>query len=186
MATRIQRRATEVPSWWDDPEAYASTLPRIGYSNAGFQTAPLLKAGGRRPHSQASRAVCHRLSVPCLIAESFGFPLSRSSVLRITELKLPLDHAPDALRPAVLARLGLQEDALRDMTVVRRAWDARRKSAILLIYTLDCHCVMTHSKLTCCAALPMMCMCDRHLTCATFWSAARRRILPRRSRCVRS
>lgn len=25
-----------------------STLPRIGYSNAGFQTAPLLKAGGRR------------------------------------------------------------------------------------------------------------------------------------------
>jgi len=59
-------------------------------------------------------------------------------VLRITELKLPLDHAPDALRPAVLARLGLQEDALRDMTVVRRAWDARRKSAILLIYTLDC------------------------------------------------
>jgi len=42
------------------------------------------------------------------------------------------------LRPAVLARLGLHEDALRDITVVRRAWDARRKSAILLIYTLDC------------------------------------------------
>ena len=59
-------------------------------------------------------------------------------MLRITELKLPLDHAPAALRPAVLARLGLRDDELCDVSVVRRAWDARRKSAILLIYTVDC------------------------------------------------
>jgi hypothetical protein len=33
-------------------------------------------------------------------------------MLRITELRLPLDHAEGALRPAVLQRLGLAETAL--------------------------------------------------------------------------
>ena len=33
-------------------------------------------------------------------------------MLRLTELKLPLDHAPDALRDAVLARLGIPADDL--------------------------------------------------------------------------
>jgi uncharacterized protein len=59
-------------------------------------------------------------------------------MLRITELRLPLDHAPDALRPAVVARLGLADAQLAGFTVFRRAWDARRKSAIQLIYTVDC------------------------------------------------
>ena len=59
-------------------------------------------------------------------------------MLRITELRLPLDHAPDALRPAVVARLGLADAQLAEVTVFRRAWDARRKSAIQLIYTVDC------------------------------------------------
>ena len=59
-------------------------------------------------------------------------------MLRITELRLPLDHAPEALRPAVVARLGLADAQLADFTVFRRAWDARRKSAIQLIYTVDC------------------------------------------------
>ena len=72
------------------------------------------------------------------MADSFGFPLLRLCVLRITELKLPLDHEPAALRRAVVSRLGLQDGELLDFSVVRRAWDARRKSAILLIYTLDC------------------------------------------------
>ena len=30
-------------------------------------------------------------------------------MLRITELRLPLDHAEDALRPAVVARLGIAD-----------------------------------------------------------------------------
>ena len=34
-----------------------------------------------------------------------------SAMLRITELRLPLDHAEDALRPAIVARLGDAVDA---------------------------------------------------------------------------
>jgi hypothetical protein len=60
------------------------------------------------------------------------------SMLRITELKLPLGHAEGALRPAVLARLKIADAALLDFTVFRRGYDARRKSAVQLIYTLDC------------------------------------------------
>jgi uncharacterized FAD-dependent dehydrogenase len=60
-------------------------------------------------------------------------------MLRITELRLPLDHAQDALRPAIVARLGLKADSeLKDFTVFKRSYDARKKSAIVLIYTVDC------------------------------------------------
>ena len=59
-------------------------------------------------------------------------------MLRITELRLPLNHAEDALREAVGARLGVADEALKSCTVFRRAYDARRKSAIVLTYTIDC------------------------------------------------
>ncbi|PXW94014.1 hypothetical protein C7444_11647 [Sphaerotilus hippei] len=60
-------------------------------------------------------------------------------MLRITELRLPLNHPQDALRPAIVARLGLRSDAdLTGHTVFRRAYDARKKSAVVLIYTVDC------------------------------------------------
>ena len=59
-------------------------------------------------------------------------------MLRITELRLPLDHAEGALRAAVLARLGLRDAQLQGLSVFRRAWDARKKSAVVLIYTVDC------------------------------------------------
>jgi uncharacterized protein len=59
-------------------------------------------------------------------------------MLRITELRLPLDHAEDALRPAIVARLGIRDAELTSFTVFRRAYDARKKSAIQLIYTIDC------------------------------------------------
>ena len=59
-------------------------------------------------------------------------------MLRITELRLPLNHAEPALRAAVLARLGLDDAELAGFTVFRRAWDARKKAAVVLIYTVDC------------------------------------------------
>jgi hypothetical protein len=58
-------------------------------------------------------------------------------MLRLTEIKLPLDHAPKALEAAVRARLGLAGDGLRAVHVARRAWDARRRSDIHLVYSLD-------------------------------------------------
>jgi uncharacterized FAD-dependent dehydrogenase len=59
-------------------------------------------------------------------------------MIRITELRLPLDHAEDALRPAVVARLGVADAQLDGFTVFRRGYDARKKAAIALVYTVDC------------------------------------------------
>jgi uncharacterized protein len=61
----------------------------------------------------------------------------RRSVLRITELRLPLDHPEGALRDAVCRRLGVDDAALKSLTVFKRAYDARKKTAVVLIYTLD-------------------------------------------------
>ena len=58
-------------------------------------------------------------------------------MLRITELKLPLDHAEDALLPAICQRLGVTPEAVRGFSIFRRGYDARKKTAIQLIYTLD-------------------------------------------------
>ena len=59
-------------------------------------------------------------------------------MIRLTELRLPLDHAEADLRPAVVSRLGVADTALTDFTVFRRGYDARRKAAVQLIYTVDC------------------------------------------------
>jgi len=59
-------------------------------------------------------------------------------MLRITELRLPLDHAEDALRPAIVARLAIADAELIDFTVFKRSYDARKKTAVVLIYTVDC------------------------------------------------
>ncbi len=60
-------------------------------------------------------------------------------MIRITELRLPLNHAEPDLRAAIVARLGLASGAdLADFSVFKRAYDARKKTAILLIYTVDC------------------------------------------------
>ena len=58
-------------------------------------------------------------------------------MLRITELRLPLDHAEAALRAAVVARLGLADGDLASFTVFRRGHDARRRAAVQLVYTID-------------------------------------------------
>jgi uncharacterized FAD-dependent dehydrogenase len=58
-------------------------------------------------------------------------------MLRLTELKLPLDHGEGAIEAAVRDRLGLREGDLLGLSIARRGWDARRRSAIELVYTLD-------------------------------------------------
>ena len=59
-------------------------------------------------------------------------------MIRLTELRLPLDHPDEALRPAIVARLGIADAALLAFTVFRRAHDARKKHAVVLTYTVDC------------------------------------------------
>ena len=58
-------------------------------------------------------------------------------MLRLTELKLPLDHTDDALRDAIVERLGIETKALTRYTVFRRAVDARKRGSIALTYTID-------------------------------------------------
>ena len=58
-------------------------------------------------------------------------------MLRINELKLPLDHPEHALRDAILARLGIGAGDLVDFNVFKRSYDARKKTAIVLIYAID-------------------------------------------------
>jgi uncharacterized FAD-dependent dehydrogenase len=58
-------------------------------------------------------------------------------MLRMTELKLPLDHSEPELRSAILKRLKIPSEVLVGYTVFRRAWDARKRSAIALTYTID-------------------------------------------------
>lgn len=59
-------------------------------------------------------------------------------MLRITELRLPLNHPEEALRAAVVQRLGVAGADLSHFVVFKRSYDARKKSAIVLIYTVDC------------------------------------------------
>ena len=58
-------------------------------------------------------------------------------MIRLTEIKLPLDHGPEAIEQAAISRLGITAHDMISCTVFRRAHDARKKNAILLIYSLD-------------------------------------------------
>ena len=58
-------------------------------------------------------------------------------MLRLTDIKLPLDHSADAIELAILQKLEISKAELVDFTVFKRGYDARKKSNILLIYTLD-------------------------------------------------
>ena len=57
--------------------------------------------------------------------------------MRLTELKLPLDHTDNDLRAAILKRLGITADELLSFSIFRRSHDARKPAAIVFIYTLD-------------------------------------------------
>jgi len=58
-------------------------------------------------------------------------------MLRLTELKLALDHPPEALRAAILKRLELAGNDLLGFSIFKRSYDARKKHALLLVYAVD-------------------------------------------------
>lgn len=62
---------------------------------------------------------------------------STVSSYRLTNLKLPLDHNQSDLRSEVLKILSLQDIDLLSLHVFRRGYDARKKSNIHFIYTVD-------------------------------------------------
>ncbi len=58
-------------------------------------------------------------------------------MLRLNELKLPIDHTSADLEAAICARLEIESSDLIHYAVAKRGNDARRKSAIQLVYALD-------------------------------------------------
>jgi uncharacterized protein len=59
-------------------------------------------------------------------------------MIRINELALPLDHPPELLRKAIVARLKISDTDLLDFTVFKRSYDARKKnSEIKFVYIID-------------------------------------------------
>ena len=59
-------------------------------------------------------------------------------MIRITELPLPLDYTPEALRQAILQRLAIPAAELLDFTLFKRSYDARKKnSGIFFICIVD-------------------------------------------------
>ena len=58
-------------------------------------------------------------------------------MLRLKEVKLPLDHTEADLKAAVLQKLKISEKDLTSYKVFKRSYDARKKNAIALVYALD-------------------------------------------------
>ncbi|MEX1668308.1 NAD(P)/FAD-dependent oxidoreductase [Zhongshania guokunii] len=58
-------------------------------------------------------------------------------MLRLTDIKLPLNHSDADLRSAALTKLALADSELLNIHIFKRSYDARKKHNILLIYLLD-------------------------------------------------
>jgi uncharacterized protein len=88
-----------------------------------------VRSGARADASTAAKAAGHD--------DNRGLT-SRPAMLRLTELRLPLAHAEPDLRAALIQRLAIAETELLRFEVAKRSFDARKKSAVVLIYTVDC------------------------------------------------
>ena len=58
-------------------------------------------------------------------------------MIRLTNIKLALDHQEHELEQAILTKLSIKGVQLIKFTVFKRGYDARKKNNIFLIYTLD-------------------------------------------------
>jgi uncharacterized FAD-dependent dehydrogenase len=58
-------------------------------------------------------------------------------MIRITELRLAIDHAPEALEEAIVRFLKITPKDLISFEVFKRSYDARKNVALAFIYTVD-------------------------------------------------
>ncbi|ACC79875.1 NAD(P)/FAD-dependent oxidoreductase [Nostoc punctiforme] len=58
-------------------------------------------------------------------------------MLRLTEVKLPLDHPEDEIKTAILKKLQITDEELIGYSIFKRSYDARKKGEIALVYILD-------------------------------------------------
>ena len=67
-------------------------------------------------------------------------------MISLTEIKLPLNHAPEDLTTAITTKLKISAEQMASFVMFKRGYDARNKRNIQLIYTLDI--TLTDSDLT--------------------------------------
>ncbi len=58
-------------------------------------------------------------------------------MIRLTNLKLDLDHSEEDLKNIIMSTLKIRGEQLLEFTVFRRGIDARKKRNIVLLYTID-------------------------------------------------
>jgi uncharacterized protein len=58
-------------------------------------------------------------------------------MLRLTEVKLPLDHPEEAIQEAILKKLHITPAELIRYSIFKRSYDARKKEDIVFVYILD-------------------------------------------------
>lgn len=58
-------------------------------------------------------------------------------MLRLKEIKLPLDHSESAIQEAILKKLKISAADLIRYTIFKRSYDARKKNNIILVYIVD-------------------------------------------------
>jgi uncharacterized FAD-dependent dehydrogenase len=58
-------------------------------------------------------------------------------MIRLTELRLPIDHAPEDLEVAICKKLAILAKDLIRYEVFKRSYDARKNNILSFIYTLD-------------------------------------------------
>jgi len=58
-------------------------------------------------------------------------------MLRLTNIKLPLEHTEQELRAEILNKLSIKDEELLSYSIYKRSYDARKKRNIFFIYSLD-------------------------------------------------
>ena len=58
-------------------------------------------------------------------------------MLRLTEIRLPINHVAEAIEKSIIEQLNIKPEALLNHIVARRGYDARKKNAIVFVYTVD-------------------------------------------------
>ena len=58
-------------------------------------------------------------------------------MIRISQLKLPVDHTSDALEKKICQQLKIKKEELSSWKIVRRALDARKKPDLKFVYVVD-------------------------------------------------
>jgi len=86
---------------------------------------------------RAEGVVVFGVAVAMACAIGLAAVLNCFTMLRLNEIKLPLNHTEADLPQAILATLEIPAVDLLDFSIFKRSYDARKKSQILLIYQLD-------------------------------------------------